>query len=121
MSQNVNLASDSLHRTRGKPNKASNSGWESKMTNMVKVVFGYGATDEKTQWKRLGRLRNRSLERSDEGVHPVGLDVGHGEPSYPFVVFVTLTVDSGEQEEQTLAAKAAAMFLEKLPGHSLLG
>jgi hypothetical protein len=90
------------------------------MSSMGKVVFGYGATEGKIQWKRLGRLRNRSLERSDEGVHPYGLDFGHGEVSYPFVFIVTFTVAPREQEAESLAAMADAMFLEKLPGHSLI-
>jgi len=91
------------------------------MSNPVKVVFGYGAAEGETLWKRMGRLRNRSLERSDEGVHPVGLDFGVGGMSYPFAFFVTLTVDAGDQEDETLAARADAMFREKLPGHSLIG
>lgn len=90
------------------------------MGDLIKVVFGYGATEGKTQWKRLGRLQNPSLERGIEGVRPFGLAFAEGAVSYPFAFTVTLSVPPEKREDETLAAKADAMFLEQLPGHSLI-
>ena len=89
------------------------------MSNSDKVVFGYGATDSKTQWKRLGRMRNPSLERGDEGIRTYGLVFAEGVTSCPFAITVTLTVDCQDQADDSLAAQADAMFLDMLPGHSL--
>lgn len=90
------------------------------MEDSIKVVFGYGATEGKTEWKRLGRLHNPSLERGIEGVRPFGLAFAEGAVSYPFAFTVMLNVRPEEREDETLATKADAKFLEHLPGHSLI-
>jgi hypothetical protein len=90
------------------------------MSELVRAVFAYGATEGKTQWKRLGRKRNRSLERGEVGVRPHGLHFPKGVSSYPFAYTVTLPVTADDQEDASLAAKADAMLLEELPGHSLI-
>jgi hypothetical protein len=91
------------------------------MDESIKVVFGYGATEGKTQWRRMGRLRNPSLERTPEGVHSHGLVFPEGVASNPFAITVTVAVPAGEREPDALAAKADAMFLERFPGHTLVG
>jgi hypothetical protein len=91
------------------------------MNDPIKVVFGYGATEGKTHWRRMGRLRNPSLERTPEGVHPHGLMFPGDEASYPFAITVTVAVSAEEQDPDALAAKADAMFLERFSGHTLIG
>jgi hypothetical protein len=90
------------------------------MNDVVKVVFGYGATEGKTKWRRMGRLRNPSMERGNEGVRPYGLYFAEIGPSCPFAITVTLAVPAEEHETETLAAKADDMFLEQFPGHTLV-
>ena len=91
------------------------------MNDVGKAVFGYGATEGKTQWRRMGRLRNPSMERTPEGVHSHGLVFPGGVASYPFAITLTVAVPAEGQEADVLAAKADAMFLERFPGHTLVG
>jgi hypothetical protein len=91
------------------------------MDDSIKVVFGYGATEGKTQWRRMGRLPNPSMERGDEGVRYYRLNHPEIGSSYPFAITVTVAVSAEGQEPDALASKADAMFLERFPGHTLVG
>lgn len=89
------------------------------MSTPRKKVFGYGATESKTQWKRYGQFRNPSLERGDEGLRSYGLLFAGAVALDPFAITVTVAVpDVGSDE--AAAARADEFFLDTMAGHSLI-